>query len=413
MSHEEATREQSLKLAEMSPEDGVAALVERAVDMGASDLFFTTFADEMQVTVRALGTMHPLATLTPDQGRRYVSHIKAMARMDVAERRRPIDGRWLVDPHGARGKLDLRINTLPTLHGEDCALRILWSEALLRDLTSLGMMRPQYNAMMHPLGLPGGLVLVTGPTGSGKTTTLYSCLNYLNDGQRKISTIEDPIEFAVEGFQQTQVNARLDLDFPDLLRGVLRQSPDIIMIGEIRDEVTAATAVRAANSGHLVFATLHAPVAAGAISVMLSLGVNPHFLASSLQAVIAQRLVRVLCEECRATIDLSACPYTFEDVSEWVDLDEQRTIYTADGCENCNGTGFTARTGIFEVLPVNPAVRELIANHAPATEIEKAARQTGLIDFRSAALVTVARGVTSIEEVMRVVPMDHLGARSD
>jgi type II secretory ATPase GspE/PulE/Tfp pilus assembly ATPase PilB-like protein len=406
--HANATRDRSLRLAEMSPEDGVAVLVERVVELQASDLFFTTFPEEMRVSARALGIVQPLAVLTPDQGRRYVSHIKAMAHMDVAERRRPLDGRWLVDPDGATGKLDLRINTLPTLHGEDCALRILWSEALLRDLQSLGMMRAQYNALIHPLSAPGGLVLVTGPTGSGKTTTLYSCLHYLNDGKRKISTIEDPIEFAVEGFQQTQVNARLDIDFPELLRGVLRQSPDIIMVGEIRDEVTAATAVRAANSGHLVFATLHAPVAAGAISVMLSLGVNPHFLATSLKAVISQRLVRVLCEKCRMAIDLAGCPYTFEDVEQWVDLGDERTIFTAAGCEACEGSGFVSRTGVFEVFTVNAPMRELIAAQATAADIQQAARNAGMIDFRRAALVTVARGVTSIEEALRLVPMEDL-----
>ncbi|MCA9270930.1 MAG: Flp pilus assembly complex ATPase component TadA, partial [Planctomycetales bacterium] len=254
---------------------------------------------------------------------------------------------------------------------------------------------------------------VTGPTGTGKTTTLYAALQHLNDGQRKINTLEDPIEFAVPGFLHLQVQPKVGLDFPELLRGVLRQAPDVVMIGEIRDEETARTAVRAATSGHLVFATLHAPIAAVAVHSLLAVGVPPHFLASSILGVVAQRLVRTLCPHCRMEYDLADAGHAFAEVQNLLGAGQGRTFFGPGGCEQCLGDGYLGRTGVFEVLQVNRRFRQLIADSRPALELHDAAVASGMTDFRRAALVKVAQGLTSMEEVLAAVPYEHLGLEDD
>ncbi|MEK6236126.1 MAG: ATPase, T2SS/T4P/T4SS family, partial [Planctomycetales bacterium] len=286
----------------------------------------------------------------------------------------------------------------------------------LRQLASLGMLSQQYNELVSWVNSPTGLILATGPTGSGKTTTLYACLQYLNNGRRKINTIEDPIEYSLEGIRQSQVNDKIGVDFPELLRGVLRQAPDVIMIGEIRDQLTAHTAVRAANSGHLVFATLHAPTAAGAIQSMQSLGVNLHFLATALIGSVSHRLMRDLCVHCRQEVDLSIAPNTFDEVKKWLKKDEGEVMHAPGVCDascgqelNRNGEGYTGRTGCYETLHVTREIRKLISAGRPAKEIEDQAVKEGMLPFRLAALLKVAESRTPIEEVMRVVPMEQLG----
>jgi type II secretory ATPase GspE/PulE/Tfp pilus assembly ATPase PilB-like protein len=340
-------------------------------------------------------------------GKRCIGHIKASAGMDVAEKRRPLDGRWLTERNGQR--IDLRISTIPTMYGEDVTLRLLTRDTPLLQLDSLGLSQKEYNELLRLLGGPSGLILVIGPTGAGKTTTLYGCINHLNNGQRKINTIEDPIEYALPGIRQSQINPRLDLDFPDLLRGVLRQAPDVIMVGEIRDVVTAETAVRAANSGHLVLATLHAPIAAGAIQSLLNLGVHPHFLASSLRGVLAQRLVRTLCPDCKVSFDMSLAPHTFEEVRPWLQPGEGQELYAARGCPACGHTGYTARTGVFEVMSIAPDMRRMIFERQPMQVLQKRAIAEGMLELRQAALLAVARGLTTSEEVLRVIPTEFLG----
>jgi type II secretory ATPase GspE/PulE/Tfp pilus assembly ATPase PilB-like protein len=389
-------------------EEGVAALIDHAAELGVSDLFYSTNEHHVNVSARHLGLLCLITVLPGDLGRRHISHIKALAGMDVAERRRPLDGRWLRIKKNAP-KVDLRISTLPTLHGEDCTLRFLVREAVLLSLEDLGLMRKEYNQLMNLLNSPSGLILVTGPTGAGKTTTLYACLNHLNTGKRRINTIEDPIEYAIEGIRQSQINPKLELDFPDLLRSVLRQGPDIIMVGEIRDPVTAETAVRAANSGHLVLATLHAPIAAGAIQSMLALGVNSHFLANSLRGVIAQRLLRTLCPACKLSFDLSLAPDTFAEVQKWLEPGQGQLLYGARGCPKCRQTGYLTRTGVFELLTVTREIRRLLQERQPTQVIRQKAIEEGMMEFRHAAMVKVARGETNVEEVLRVVPTEYLG----
>lgn len=352
----------STELEQMPIDEAVGSLIKQAVEMNASDLYFCNDEDDLKVAVRHLGIVRPIALVGDELGRRFVAHIKALAGMDVVEKRRPLDGRWIDHlPDGQR--VDLRINTIPTLYGEDMTLRILDRETQLLDLDQLGLMRQQLNQLNAMINRPGGLILVTGPTGSGKTTSLYACLQHLNNGKQKINTIEDPIEYALMGVRQSQINERIGLDFPEMLRSVFRQAPDIIMIGEIRDPITAITAVRAANTGHLVFATLHSPNAASAVQSMLSLGVAPHFLASSLLGVVAQRLVRTLCPKCKVKIDISECPYSFEEVKSWLGPEEGDMIYGPKGCESCFHGEYSGRIGVFEVLTASRKIRNLISSN--------------------------------------------------
>ena len=303
--------------------------------------------------------------------------------------------------------IDLRINTIPTLHGEDCTLRILDQEYRLLSLNQLGLDGHHYARLIQSLSNPSGLILVTGPTESGKSTTLYGCLNQLNTGERKISTIEDPIEYSLLGIRQSQVNAGLELTFDTMLRHVLRQAPDVIMIGEIRDAETALTAVRAAGSGHLVLSTLHAPVASAAVHSLLRLGVHPYLLSNSLIGVVAQRLIRTLCPACKETYEVPA-PRLFEGVRQWLQPGQGEVLCGASGCPACFGTGYAGRTGVFEMLAVTPAIRELIDDSAPLAAIRKKAVEEGMIEFRHAAVLKVAHGLTTIEEVVRVLPAEYL-----
>lgn len=395
-----------LTLDTASPEDAIAHLLEYAAREQASDLLFGTNEEHVAVSVRCLGVCRLLGLLSLEFGRRCLAHIKAAASMDFVEHRKPQDGYWLY-PLKDQDVLDLRVNILPTRFGEDIDLRILNRARHPLDLAGLGMIPrvlQQFTEIMHG---PSGLVLVTGPSGTGKTTTLYAALQCINDGQRKINTIEDPIEYALPNVRQTQVNPHLHLDFPELLRAVLRQSPDVIMIGEIRDPVTAETAVRAANSGHLVLATLHAPGAAAAIHTLQSFGIPTQFLGSSLSCVLSQRLVRLLCGRCRTETTTIPWPDLFTEISFLRSPDAPQQTFAAKGCEQCQ-SGYVARSGVFELLPVTNKLRHLIYEKGTAGEIYRQALHEGMISFRTAALLKVANGETSPEELHRVFPAEFL-----
>ena len=421
--------QQLMDVSKLPVEQAVAALIDRAVRMGASDLFFVTNEQHVAVHVRHLGIMRLLSVVSPETGRRYLAHVKATAGMDMGgAARKPKDGRWIYEsdapaaaPESAadqddenrrllegEASVDLRISVIPTLHGEDFAIRLLGRGLHAHRLDALGMTREQLADFSAMIEGPGGLIVLTGPTGSGKTATLYSALMRLNNGRRKINTIEDPVEYAVDGLRQSQVNPATGLGFSDLLRGALRQSPDVVMIGEIRDEETARTAVHAANSGILVFATVHAPAAANAIQSLRSLGVHNHFLAASLRGVVSQRLLRTLCASCKHSFDMSDAPYTFDAVRPMLSGDEGRVLFAARGCPACSGTGYAGRTGVFEVMPVGRTVRALISENAPTSAIRAAAVREGMLEFRHAALLKVARGESSTEEMFRVIPTEVL-----
>jgi len=396
-----------MDVSKLPVDQAVTRLVAYAVMMPASDIFFASNEQTLAVNVRHLGIMMPISVLPIEMGRRCVSHIKVLAGMDLSEKRRPQDGRWVHKPDGETN-VDLRVNMIPTMHGEDLALRILSRNSELYQLESLGLTHEQMNELLGMLHTPSGLILITGPTGSGKTATLYASLVLLNDGKRKINTIEDPVEHIIEGLRQSQVNPQIELGFSELLRSALRQSPDIIMVGEIRDTETAETAVRAANSGHLVFATMHAPVAAAAVQSMRGLGVHPHFLSTCLRGIVSQRLVRTLCPHCKVTFDLSIAPHTFDEVRPWLGSEEGAMLYASKGCAACQMQGYASRTGVFEVLKITRGIRDLIADAKPVRAIRDAAASEKMLSFRQAALLKVAQGVTSTEEVFRVIPSEHL-----
>ncbi len=396
----------SIELTADSAEENVNRLLQFAAELQVSDLFFLSGEDKVNVLVRHLGVMQSVIELAPALGKRCMAHVKAMAGMDVAEHRRPQDGRWIQELDGSH--IDLRISTIPTLFGEDFTIRLLARESVLTRLDGLGMVPREYNDLLKLLESPSGLILVTGPTGAGKTTTLYACLSQLNNGRRKINTIEDPIEYTLAGVRQSQVNHRLDLNFPELLRGVLRQAPDVIMIGEIRDAQTAETAVRAANSGHLVLATLHAPIAAGAVQSMLGLGVHSHFLASSLRGAVAQRLLRTLCPRCKAELDPGLIPHSLVELQNRLQPAQEPKFFAKRGCDQCRQTGYVARTGVFEVMNVSREARKLVMQNQPTQALREQAIRDGMIDIRQAAMLCVMRGETTLEEVTHVIPPEYL-----
>jgi general secretion pathway protein E len=402
-----ATKTPLLDVAKLPVEQAVSKLISYALMLPASDIFLSEDVSNMTVSVRHLGIIQPVTVVPRELGRKFVAHVKAMAGMDLAEKRRPQDGRWLFrsEPDHV---IDLRVNMIPTLHGEDIALRILSHNAALYKIEELGLTRDQLAELTTMLSSPGGLILFTGPTGSGKTATMYASLVQLNDGRRRINTIEDPVEYALEGIRQSQINPQIDLGFSTLLRNVLRQSPDVVMVGEIRDFETAETAVRAANSGHLVLATIHAPIAVGAVQSMRGLGVHPHFLATSLLGILSQRLVRTLCPQCKIDFDLSMAPGTFDEVRPWLGPEEGKKLYAAKGCSACQNQGYGSRTGVFEVVRINRKLRDMISDGRPTGDIREAALSEKMLNFRQSALLKVAQGVTSTEEVFRVIPSEHL-----
>lgn len=390
----------------MEPSAAIDSVLTEAVRMKASDLFIIAQDGHFMISVRRLGTVERLISVSQTKGRQLVSAIKAQAGMDLAENMRPQDARWIY--RSGDWQLDLRINEIPTLYGTDLTLRLLERSSQLVQLENLGFVSDQMGKIKGMLGSPSGLILVSGPTGVGKTTTLYAFVHQLNDGRKKINTIEDPIEYSVRGICQSQVAPKVELDFAELLRSVLRQSPDVIMIGEVRDQETAKTAVQAANSGHLVLATLHAPVAVMAVQSMILFGSNPVMLANSLLGVVAQRLMRTLNPATRIKYDVSGPHRPFEDVEDLLSAGEGEAIYGPDESDSESQNGYVARTGLYEVLTVDDHMRDVIANQASRQEMQRQAVAAGMLDFRRAALLKVAQGVSSLDEMMRVLPVELL-----
>jgi type II secretory ATPase GspE/PulE/Tfp pilus assembly ATPase PilB-like protein len=389
------------------PEETVAKLIEYAAEIRASDVFFTSHETTIRAAIRHLGAIREVTRFTLEFGRRVISTVKAISGMDIADRLRPGEGRR-IHHRTDRPPIDLRVNSIPTVFGEDIAIRILDRETGMLTLDDLYLTQNEYNALVTLLQNSAGLLLVAGPTGSGKTTTLYACIQHLNNGFRKINTLEDPVEFIVPGVNQSQVNQKLGVDFPELLMSCLRQAPDVIMVGEIRDPVTARIAVQAANSGHLVLATMHAPVAVAAPQVLANYGVNRAFLASSLLGVVSQRLLRGLCPHCRVPIDVSDVPGIFDDVQRWLDAGESPSIYAPGGCEKCFHGGYDRRICLAEVLVMDNELRQLIIDGSSAMEMHERAVEKGMMDFSRSALVQIARGDTTTEEMFRTIPADYL-----
>jgi general secretion pathway protein E len=374
----------------------INGIIAEAINQSASDIHLEPYEHTIIVRLRIDGVMREILQAPAKVKARLVSRIKVMARLDIAERRVPQDGRMSLTLGGR--SVDVRVSTLPSRHGERVVLRLLDKDQGLRQLDSLGLSADMLAQLRAALSMPNGVILVTGPTGSGKTTTLYAALNLLNDRTRNILTVEDPIEYAIDGIGQTQVNAKIGMSFAAGLRAILRQDPDIVMVGEIRDPETAQVAVQASLTGHLVFSTVHTNDAVGAFTRLRDMGVEPYLLASTVRAVIAQRLVRRLCPACKRPAPIGAQEKAYlREIGA-----ESATIYESVGCAQCGGVGYVGRIGIYEFVGVDDEMRRLI--HAGAAE-----QQMSAYAFRASetlwrsGLKLAASGVTSLSDVLRAL----------
>lgn len=371
----------------------INAIISQAIQEKASDIHVEPFEDRVSIRFRTDGVLAEVLSPKPQLAPLLVSRLKVMARLDIAEKRVPQDGRISVKIAGHA--VDIRVSTIPSAHGERVVLRVLDQAAGQLGLSQLNMPEQVQTNFESSLRKPHGIILVTGPTGSGKTTSLYAGLSYLNTRERNILTVEDPVEYLLPGIGQTQVNTKVDMTFARGLRAILRQDPDVVMIGEIRDAETASIAVQASLTGHLVLSTLHTNTAIGAVTRLHDMGVEPFLLSSSLEALMAQRLVRLLCKECKKPHEAT------ESECVRLSLPAGSMVHHAEGCEHCHYTGYRGRTGIYELIPVDDQLRLLIHEGAGEQKMIAHAREKSLSIFDDGR-DKVLQGVTSVEEVLRV-----------
>jgi general secretion pathway protein E len=381
--------------------NAVEYLLHYAFDQRASDIHIEPKREQATVRLRIDGVLHSVQKIPMIVHRAMVSRIKTLARLDIAEKRRPQDGR--IKTRHLETEIELRVSTLPVAFGEKMVIRIFDPNILMQDFESVGFSPNDLQQCLSFLARPHGLILVTGPTGSGKTTTLYSALQLLATDRVNVTTIEDPIEMVLEEFNQTAIMPKIDITFASSLRTILRQDPDVIMVGEIRDRETANQAVQAALTGHLVLSTLHTNDAGGALTRMLELGVEPFLIASTVVGVIAQRLVRKICEACKVPSTLSqdqllalGLPLTESSDTPYLPVSRGK------GCVACRHIGLKGRTGIFEILPMTEKLRKLVVAKSTSPQLTKVARKDGMTTLRESAIKKLAQGITSFEEVLRV-----------
>lgn len=376
-------------------------LIVNGIKMKASDIHLEPMEKEFRVRYRIDGALRKMDSPPKRLQGAIISRIKIMSKMKISEKRIPQDGRIQINVGGK--DLDLRVSTVPTNHGESIVMRVLDKSNLALGLPQLGFLSDDQTTFERLIKLPDGVVLVTGPTGSGKTTTLYACLGQINTPDKKLITVEDPVEYQMSGINQVQVNKDVGLDFSAALRSILRQAPNIVMIGEIRDAETADIAMEAALTGHLVFSTLHTNDAPSAVTRLLDIGVKPFLVASALRAAMAQRLVRAICEQCREA-------YTPTDRELKMLGQFSSTLpdkmYHGAGCDRCGKSGYKGRKGIFEIFKVDDTIQRLIFDHAPATLLRQRAREMGMRTLREDGMLKVANGMTSLSEILRVTMGD-------
>lgn len=380
----------------------VNVILVQAIEVGASDIHVEPYEKEMRVRYRIDGILNEQPSPPKHMHPAIISRIKIMSTLDIAERRRPQDGRFRIRLKGR--DVDFRVSVLPTAHGEKVVLRILDKSASARELDDLGFHEEALATFREAIRAPFGMVLVTGPTGSGKTTTLYAALTEINKPEINIITVEDPIEYQIMGINQVQVNPDIDLTFATGLRSILRQDPNVVLVGEIRDQETADIAIKAALTGHLVFSTLHTNNAPGAITRLDDMGVEPFLISSSLLMVVAQRLVRRTCEGCKKEIDID--PATLERC-QYKPIDGKPARFChGTGCHRCGESGYKGRMSVIELLPINDELRALVMKRASAAEIKKAGINYGMQTLRMNALRKAAEGLTTLEEVLRETAPD-------
>ena len=376
-------------------------IITTAIKMKASDIHIEPMEKEFRVRYRIDGALRKMDSPPKRLQGAIISRIKIMSKMKISEKRIPQDGRIQIAVGGK--DLDLRVSSVPTNHGESIVMRILDKTNLSLGLPQLGFLTDDQATFERLIKLPDGVVLVTGPTGSGKTTTLYACLGQINTPDKKLITVEDPVEYQMSGINQVQVNKDVGLDFSAALRSILRQAPNIVMIGEIRDAETADIAMEAALTGHLVFSTLHTNDAPSAVTRLLDIGVKPFLVASALRAAMAQRLVRAICEKCKESYtpterEMKMLGTLSKTVPE--------RMYHGAGCDKCGRSGYKGRKGIFEIFKVDDTIQRLIFDHAPATLLRQRAREMGMRTLREDGMLKVASGMTSLQEVLRVTMGD-------
>lgn len=390
---------------EIDPSDqkivaAVEYLLNSAFDNRASDIHIEPKREVSKLRLRIDGVLHDIGDIPGAVHPAVVARIKILARMDIAEKRRPQDGR--IKTQRADREVELRVSSLPVAFGEKVVIRIFDPQVLLVDVMDLGFTQKEREMYRRWIEEPHGLILVTGPTGSGKTTTLYATLKYLARPDVNIVTVEDPIEMVYEPLNQVAVQPKIDVTFATALRTILRQDPDVVMVGEIRDEETAVMTVQAALTGHLVFSTLHTNDTAGSISRLLDLGVEPFLLGSTLTGVVAQRLVRKVCQECATQVFLTEEQIVALGIPLEPGETRQLPVRVGQGCVRCRNTGLYGRTGIFEMMDVSPKIRKMVQERADAKEIKKVAQLDGMVPLRQAAIRKLAQGMTTYEEVFRV-----------
>ncbi|MCA8995596.1 MAG: Flp pilus assembly complex ATPase component TadA [Planctomycetaceae bacterium] len=375
-----------------------------AIKDQASDIHFEPFEDEFKIRVRADGVLYEMVPPPRHLAAAIVSRVKVMANLDIAERRLPQDGRIELNVGG--NPVDLRVSVLPTMFGESVVMRVLDRTVVQLDLNKIGMDPQTLTGFREIISRSNGIVLVTGPTGSGKTTTLYSALNELNDLETKIITTEDPIEYDIDGLIQVPINSDIDVTFAKVLRAILRHDPDKILVGEIRDYETAEIAVQSALTGHLVFSTLHTNDAPSAVTRLRDMGVPPFLITATVEAVQAQRLVRKICTECRTQFEPS--DDLLMELQLPIEQARRYKFYYGKGCPRCNNAGYKGRTGLYELLVVNDDIRDLISSDASVDEMRNVARSQGMTTLREAGLKLIFDGVTTIDEVVRETVMEDL-----
>ena len=363
---------------------------------GASDVHIEPFEQDMLVRFRIDGVLHEIIKPPKRFQNSIVSRIKIMAGLNIAEKRLPQDGRIRLKVAGK--DVDIRVSTVPTTYGERIVMRLLDRSSVMRDLGSIGFSPENHKSMNKLIKSSHGIIAVTGPTGSGKTSTLYACLAKINKPDLNILTIEDPVEYQLKGVGQVQVNPKINLTFVAGLRAFLRQDPDVIMVGEIRDKETAEIAIQASLTGHLVFSTLHTNDAPGAVTRLIDMGVEPFLVSSSLIAVVAQRLVRTICPDCKEAYEPTA------EEREEVDLSEQEvpTFWRGKGCQQCQQTGYTGRIGIYELMLMQDDIRQLVLKRCDSSAIKQKARELGMKTLREDGAAKVKQGITTVEEITRV-----------
>jgi len=376
----------------------VNMIIEEALKRRASDIHVEPLEHKFRIRYRIDGVLHEIQGPPKRLQGSIISRLKIMAGMDIAEKRLPQDGR--IKLRLENKELDLRVSTLPAAYGESVVMRILDKSGFMVGLEDMGFLPENKKEFEKLINLPNGMILVTGPTGSGKTTTLYAVLSHINQKERKVITIEDPVEYQLDGINQVQVRSQINLTFANGLRSMLRQAPDIIMVGEIRDLETAEIAVQSALTGHLIFSTLHTNDAAGAVTRLVDMGVKPYLVASTVQGILAQRLVRTICPSCREIYNSSK----EEAVLLSITPDQLRDFefYKGKGCSTCNNTGFKGRMGIYELLIMTDSIKELVIENTSSAVLCKKARELGMRTLKEDGMEKVKRGYTTIEEILRV-----------